>query len=129
MIASAMVLTVLTALYQIYFAVFHLRFWKRYKWDFDLRHASEFTRKIVRMLSFVLALQLATYALILLWFHDGIATNPIGIAVLLQIAAFWAARLGLHLFFFGGLHAASVRWLSVFAVGMALPIAALISAH
>jgi hypothetical protein len=127
MMGWPLALTVSTALYQLYFAVFHLRFWKRYRWDFDLRHASDFTRKIVRMLSLVLALQLASYALILLWFREDIASTPIGIAVLLQIAAFWAARLALHLFYFGGLRAASLHWLSVFMAGVALPIVALIS--
>jgi hypothetical protein len=125
MIAWSALFAVLTALYQLYFAVFHLRFWKRYRWDFDLRHASEFTRKIVRILSIVLALQLTMYALVLLWFRDGIAANPIGVAVLLQIAAFWAARLVLHFMLFEGWHGRSLRWLSVFALGVALPISCL----
>lgn len=126
MMAWSALFAVLTALYQLFFAAFHLRFWKRYRWDFDLRHASEFTRKIIRILSILLAFQLCAFALVLICFRDSIAATPIGIAVLLQIAAFWAARLVLHLMLFEGLHARSVRWLSVFALGVALPVSCLL---
>jgi hypothetical protein len=127
-IAWSSLLAVLTAFYQLYFAVFHLRFWKRYRWDFDLRHASQFTRKIIRILSILLALQLMTFALILVCFRESVAGNPTGIAVLLQIAAFWGARLVLHCIFFDGLHARSIRWSLVFALGVVLPISCLILA-
>ena len=128
MMAWSTVFAVLTAIYQLFFAVFHLRFWKRYRWDFDLRHASEFTRKIIRILSVLLALQLTALAVVLLWFRDDVAVNPIGVGLLLQIALFWAARLVFHFVLFEGFQLKSVRWLSLFALGVVLPFACLLSA-
>jgi hypothetical protein len=118
-------LAILTALYQLYFAVFHLRFWQRHRLDFDLRHASEFIRKIFRILSTVLAVQLTANAITLLWLRESLAQSPAGIAVLLQITAFWSARLVLHWIYFP---APQARWLSLFALGIALPLSTLLAA-
>lgn len=86
--------------FHILFAVFHLFFWKLFRWREELPKLTPLNRQIVQVLNISLTVGFLGVAYISLGYAGVIAGTAAGKATCFAIAAFWLARLVQQFMFF-----------------------------
>lgn len=82
----------LCAAHSFGFAVFHLMFWKLFRWKQDLQQSSLATRVIVQILNLRLIYVFLAMGTLCLAFPTELATTAMGKAILLGMSLFWVGR-------------------------------------
>jgi hypothetical protein len=82
------------------FAVFHLFFWKLFRWREELPKLAPLNRQIVQVLNISLVVGFLGVAYISLGYAGALAGTAAGKATCFAIAAFWLARLVQQFMFF-----------------------------
>jgi hypothetical protein len=108
------------------FAVFHLFFWKLFRWKTELAKLTALNRAIVQVLNLCLTYVFVVFAYISLAYPSELAASELGRTLLFLIAVFWYLRAIEQIFFFGLRKPLSVLFLVVFLVGSLLYSAALL---
>lgn len=85
-------LVLLCGLHSLGFALFHLAFWKLFDWKHELRKVGLPTRAITQILNLRLIYVFAGIAMICFLFPSELHATPLGRALLLFMALFWAGR-------------------------------------
>ncbi|MEZ0472319.1 hypothetical protein [Luteimonas salinilitoris] len=85
-------LILLCGLHSLGFALFHLAFWKLFDWKHELRKVGLPTRAITQILNLRLVYVFAGIAAICFLFPAELYGTPLGRALLLFMALFWAGR-------------------------------------
>ena len=108
------------------FAVFHLFFWKLFRWRSELAKLSSLNRAVVQVLNLCLTFVFVVFAYISLVHASELVASELGRSLLLLIAAFWYLRAVEQIFFFGLRKPLSVVFLVLFLAGGSLYATALL---
>ncbi|WP_394538143.1 hypothetical protein PRJ39_19910 [Lysobacter enzymogenes] len=82
----------LAGLHSLGFALFHVAFWKLFRWRQTLRSATVADRAIIQILNLRLIYVAAGVATLCFLFADELHSTRLGRAVLLGMSLFWVGR-------------------------------------
>lgn len=82
----------LCGIYNLAFAVFHILFWKIFKWNEDLRRNSVGNRAIIQILNIRLIYIFLLMSLIYFFYPDQLLETKIGFVLLIGFSGFWIGR-------------------------------------
>ena len=102
------------------FVVFHLFFWKLFRWKTDPATLTSLNRAIVQILNLCLTFAFVVFAYISLVHPVELLTTDLGRSLLLLIAVFWYLRAAEQVLFFGLRRPISVMFFALFVVGGSL---------
>jgi hypothetical protein len=112
--------------FNLAFAVFHVFFWKMFRWKTELARLSALNRAVVQVLNLCLTFAFLIFAY-LSFFHVGeLLSGRLGRSLLLLVAVFWYLRALEQAFFFGVRKPLSIFFLVVFLLGGSLYLGALL---
>ena len=103
--------------YNLAFAVFHLLFWKIFKWDTELSKISFLNRAVMQVLNLCLTFCFLLFSYISYFHTSELLTTGLGHAVLTGIAIFWLLRAIEQVIFFKLKHWGSIIMLLTFIAG------------
>ncbi|MBA2494172.1 MAG: hypothetical protein H0V31_05690 [Acidobacteria bacterium] len=106
--------------YNLAFAVFHLFFWKLFRWREDLRSLSFVNRGVMQILNLCLAFVFLVFAYVSFFHTAELLTTNIGRTLLAAIALFWLFRAIEQIVFFGWRKIVSVAFFVFFLFGAAI---------
>lgn len=107
--------------YDVALAVFHLAFWRMFRWREELPKLHPVNRGVLQGLNIMLTAVLCFMAALLLLRPADLTGTPLGRLVLAGMAAFWVLRAVLQPFLWRGLPAATNAAFAVlFSVGAGL---------
>jgi hypothetical protein len=118
--ALAKLLLILAGVFDIAFAIFHLRFWKIFRWREELPKLSFANRGILQVLNLCLTYIFLVMGAACLFLADELTTSRLGRLALASIALFWALRAIYQPVFFGLKHPLSIGLFVAFLLGTAL---------
>lgn len=78
--------------YNLAIAVFHIAFWKIFKWPGDLRNTTSANRAIIQILNIRLIYMFLLMTVLYLFFQDELLNSSIGKVLLIGFAGFWIGR-------------------------------------
>jgi hypothetical protein len=107
MISNSSVLLLIGGLYNLAFAVFHLFFWKIFRWREDLTSLTRVNRAIMQVLNLCLTFVFFVMAYISIVFRTELSGTELGRALSLSFAVFWFLRMIEQIIFFGLRHKVS----------------------
>lgn len=107
-------------LYHGLLVLFHLGFWKIFRWKEDLRSLSFINRQVMPILNLCLTLTFVMFGFISLVFAQDLLTTSLGHALLLFLALFWLFRTVLQVIYFGVRRLDSLAFVVFFALGVGL---------
>jgi hypothetical protein len=119
-------LVVAGGLFAAAFAVFHLFFWKLFRWDTELAKLGSLNRGIVQILNLCLTFVFVSFAYLSLAFSAELVATGLGRSLLFLIAMFWYLRAVEQIFFFGLREPLSAAFFLLFVVGGSLYAVALL---
>jgi hypothetical protein len=101
--------TLITAggIINLLFVMFHLLFWKLFKWPASLAALDRRQAAVMQVLNIHLTIALAAFAFVSLVYSDALLTTPIGRSLAWFIAAFWIIRAVNQYIFWGASKAVS----------------------
>ena len=113
-------LVTLCGIHSLGFAIFHILFWRIFRWPVELQKVSVPTRAMIQIFNLRLIYLFAGVAALCFYFQDELVTTPLGKAIMLGMSLFWLGRL-IEQFIFLRYHSWMVHLLSVmFGVGAVL---------
>lgn len=74
------------------FAIFHVFFWKMFKWPSSLMCLDLNNRAIIQTFNLVTIVILLFFAIVSFFFIEQLSTSSLGSVVMLTIAVFWLTR-------------------------------------
>lgn len=101
-------------------AIFHLFFWRIFRWKEDLDSLNRVNRAIVQILNLCLTFLFFVIAYISFFHSAELLSAPLGRTILASIALFWIMRLMLQVVFFGARHRLSMLFIGLFLTGALL---------
>ncbi len=107
-------------LYHGLLALFHLGFWKIFRWKEDLSSLSFINRQVMPILNLCLTFTFVIFGFISVVFPQDLLTTPLGHALLLFLALFWLFRAVLQVTYFGVRRLDSLAFVAFFALGVGL---------
>lgn len=117
-------LIVAAGCYNLAFAIFHLLFWRLFRWPQQLPRLNAANAGIMQVLNLCLAYVFVVAAMLCFWFGAELGGTELGQFVLVALAIFWAARAVYQPMFFGLSHPFSVALFGIFILGAAIHAAA-----
>lgn len=115
-------------IYCLAFAVFHLAFWKIFRWKEDLRSLTFVNRAVYQILNLCLTFAFIVFAVPSLAMPEQMVGTDLGRMLLMLIAVFWLLRAGEQVWFFGLRNRVSIAFFAIFLAGSALYAAPLMMA-
>ena len=79
--------------YNLLFAVFHLLFWRLFKWNKEMQKLSFANRGIIQILNIQIIYYFVAVAIVCFCFTNELLTTDLGKVFLLGNSLFWAIRL------------------------------------
>ena len=113
-------LVVAGGIFTAVFALFHLFFWKLFRWRADLATLSSVNRAIVQILNLCLTFVFVVFAYISIVHSVELVSTELGRSLLFLIAVFWYLRAIEQVIFFGLRRRLSVLFFVLFIVGGSL---------
>lgn len=107
----------LCAIYNLGFVVFHLMFWKIFRWKEDLSSLTPINRSVMQILNLRLTYMFLVMAFVLFAFQSEIMTTRLGQMLLIAFSVFWFMRSMEQVIFFGIKNKISNGLLVVFLIG------------
>jgi hypothetical protein len=87
--------------YHVVLAVFHLAFWKLFRWKTSLRSLNELNRGVIQILNIHMTLVFIAVAYLSFAHPDELLASPMGRCILVAVSLFWLARAANQIVFFG----------------------------
>jgi len=112
--------------YTAAFLVFHLSFWKLFRWKTELAKLTSLNRAIVQVLNLCLTAVFAMLAYISLVHAGELLSTDLGRTLVVLIAAFWYLRAIEQVVFFGLRRPLSIAFFVAFVIGGSLYTGALL---
>ena len=103
--------------YCIAFAVFHLSFWKIFRWKTDLQRLTPVNRAIIQVLNVRLTYIFVVFGFMALLFSERMCETELGWFILIAMSIFWFMRAVEQVIFFGLKNFASRAIFVVFLIG------------
>ena len=113
--------------FHLAFALFHLSFWKLFRWREELPRLGFINRAVMQILNLRLTYLFFVFAGLMLALPEEMLGTRLGVALLAAIWLGWAMRAVEQVVFFGVRHPASAAFTLVFLLGAALPAVALLA--
>ena len=107
-------------------ALFHLTFWRLFRWKTELGKLTSLNRAVVQVLNLSLTFVFVIFAYISIAHPGELTSTALGRSLLLLIAVFWYLRAAEQVWFFGLRKPLSILFLLFFAVGGTLYLLPLI---
>ena len=104
-------------LFHLAFVVFHLTFWKLFRWDTELAKLTSLNRATVQVLNLALTVVFVIFSYLSLTHAPEMVGTDLGRSLTLAIAVFWYLRAVLQAAFFGLRKTLSVVFFAVVLVG------------
>ena len=108
---------VLCAIYYSGLVVFHLMFWKLFRWREDLASLTHVNRSVMQILNLRLTYVFLVMAFVLFAFQAEIMTTSLGQVLLIAFSIFWFMRSAEQVIFFGFRNWISNSLLVAFLIG------------
>jgi len=124
---SARILLVLCAVFNLALGLFHLCFWRLFRWKQELPRLSFLNRQIMQVLNLCLTFLFFVMAWVSAFHGPEMTTTALGRTLLLAFALFWFLRAIEQPLFFG-VERSSVLFTAAFGLGALLHLAALLTA-
>ncbi len=86
------ILLTLGGIFHIAFAVFHLLFWKLFKWESQLAKLHPINKGAMVAMNIVLIAIFVLFAILSLGFQEALLNSSLGYALIVSIAAIWLLR-------------------------------------
>ena len=102
------------------FVIFHLTFWKLFKWQEDLASLTFFNRAVMQVLNLSLTFAFFIFGYISLFHTRELLTTSLGTSLLLLISIFWFLRAIQQILFFGLKNNVSLFLFIVFVAGFTI---------
>lgn len=107
-------------LFHVAFVIFHLAFWKLFRWDSELAKLTSLNRAVVQVLNLALTVVFVIFAYLSLTGASEMARTELGRSLTLSIAIFWYLRAVLQIAFFGLRRLPSIAFFVVVLAGASL---------
>ena len=107
-------------IYALGFAVFHLMFWRIFKWKEDLESLNPINRAVMQIMNLCLIIVFITMAAVVFSFDAETLGTVTGRIILVCFAVFWFMRAAMQVYFFGLQKPVSVILTIVFLFGGAV---------
>ena len=107
-------------LYCLGFVIFHLTFWKLFKWQEDLTSLTFINRAVMQVLNLSLTFAFFIFGYISLFHAQELQTTSLGTSLLLLISIFWLLRAIQQILFFGLKNKVSLIFFMVFFAGFVI---------
>ena len=104
-------------LFHLAFVVFHLTFWKLFRWDTELAKLTSLNRATVQVLNLALTVVFVIFSYLSLTHAPEMVGTDLGRSLTLAIAVFWYLRAVLQVAFFGLRKTLSVVFFAAVLVG------------
>jgi hypothetical protein len=107
-------------LYSLAFAVFHMLFWRVFRWKADLQRLIPVNRAIIQVLNLRLIYVFLVVGLATVLFPVALLSTEFGMFILGAVSLFWFMRAIEQIIFFGMHSVASIALFWVFLIGSGL---------
>jgi len=114
------ILLSLAGYYCLAFAVFHMMFWKLFRWKADLQRLTPVNRSIMQVLNIRLIYVFLVVGIAVFLFGESMLASDVGKFLLGAMSVFWLMRSIEQLVFFDATTLASTALVVVFVIGSAL---------
>jgi len=114
---SAKSVILIGGIYHVAFAIFHLAFWKLFRWKEDLASLSVINQAVMQILNLCLTFVFLIFAYLSICHTSELLTTRLGKALLFLIAVFWFLRAIEQVVFLGLRTKVSVAFFAVFVIG------------
>jgi len=104
-------------LYNLAFAVFHIMFWKIFKWKRNLRRLLPMDRAIMQVLNIRLIYIFFVFAYISIFHQEDLISTQLGKVFIIVISLFWFMRAIEQIIFFGLKNLVSVVFTIISIIG------------
>ena len=104
-------------IYNLAFALFHLMFWRLFRWKEDLASLTRINRAIMQVINLCLNFVFLTFAYISLFHTTELLSTSLGRTLLVLVFIFWILRAIEEIVFFSLRKKISVTLLVVFVFG------------
>ena len=104
-------------IYMLGLVVFHVLFWRIFKWPETMMSTNEINRSTIQVLNLTITFIFAIFAYISFVHTDELLNTGLGKAVLILISMLWLFRATLQLVFYDARHKASIGLTIYFLVG------------
>ena len=106
--------------YCMAFVIFHLLFWKIFKWREDLASLSFINQAVMQVLNISLTIAFFIFGYISLFHASELQTTSLGRSLLLLISIFWLLRAIQQIMFFGMKNKISILFFIIFVAGFVI---------
>lgn len=107
--------------YNVAFALFHLGFWRIFRWREELPKLHPVNRGVMQVLNLMLMLVLLFAAMLQGMFHDQLVSTPLGRLLLAGMVFFWIVRAILQPIFWRGVQrGTNIAFVMLFLAGAGL---------
>lgn len=107
----------LGGMYNIILVIFHLSFWKVFKWKKELKRMNFLNGNVYQILNISLTFIFVMFAYLSIFYNSELVTTPLGIITLKLIAFFWFFRALQQIYFFGIKNLVSMGFVIYFLLG------------
>jgi len=114
------VLLTVAGSYCLAFVMFHLSFWKIFRWKADLQRLTPVNRAIMQVLNLRLTYVFLVVGAALFMFQTSLCQTDLGRFILAACAVFWLMRAIEQIVFFNAKSIVSLSFVVVFLIGAAL---------
>ncbi|MCB9209558.1 MAG: hypothetical protein H6609_09260 [Ignavibacteriales bacterium] len=91
----------LGGIYNVILIIFHLSFWKIFKWEKELKRMNFLNGNVYQILNISLTFAFVIFAYLSFFYNNELLSTPLGIITLKLIAFFWFFRALQQIYFFG----------------------------
>ena len=103
--------------YNLGFALFHIFFWKIFRWKADLRSVKKINKSITYVMNLCLIYVFILFGYLSFFQHEGLLFSSIGNIMLISISLFWFFRAILQVVFFDISKLISIIFAIIFLLG------------
>lgn len=104
-------------IYNICFVIFHLMFWRIFRWKKDLARLTALNRSVMQILNLCLTYVFIIMAYVSLFHTSELITTGLGQALLFAFSLFWFLRTIEQIVFFGLRKVKSIVFTLIFLLG------------
>lgn len=104
-------------IYNILLIIFHLSFWRIFKWEKELKRMNFLNGNVYQILNISLTFVFVIFAYLSFFYNNELISTPLGNITLKLIAFFWFFRALQQIYFFGIKNWISIGFTIFFLVG------------
>ncbi|MBC8184761.1 hypothetical protein H8E88_27015 [candidate division KSB1 bacterium] len=111
------IILIIGGIYNLGFAVFHIFFWKIFRWKADIRSVIKINKGIMYVMNLCLIYVFLFFGYISIFHNDMLLSSKLGTTILIFISVFWFLRAIEQIFFFDIRKSVSIILTIIFIIG------------